>query len=508
MGEKMSVAPTRRARLVSLALSWSLLVGCGDVVLIEDLEQPPAGDLGPDARQRDQGSGADLARLDMGQGTDLARDQGADQGADQSLDQGLDQALWSDMADLEPELPPTADEQPSLYPAQHTLWPMTSYGVERLRAIAARSPQRAWDVFIKVGDSNTVNANFLHCFATDRVSWGEHAALEGTRQRFRAGQAQGASPYDRQSLAAVVGWSAGSALAGQPSPIEREVSALNPRFAFVQFGTNDIQSRAIFRYADQMVEIVEGLMAQGVIPILTSIAPRADDAAADAWVPRYNAVMRALAQAHQLPFIDLHRELLRMDGLGLGSDRLHLNAYTQGARACELTSTGLGWGQNMRNLLSMQALDRLLAALLQGRPAAVAGPSPQPLPGLGTHEQPYVIPGLPFVDRRDTSTHGERRLNRYTGCAATQDESGPEIVYELTLARRTTLRLMVFDPGQVDIDLHVLDGTLSEQGCLRRAHQDLLVTLEAGRYDVVLDTFVGADGRERSGPYLLTILEE
>lgn len=487
-----------RARSLNSLLLLAALMGsgCGNVVEIEDVESEDLGlqDLGdaPDASPaQDQGGERDMMVIapDM-------RDTSPD-----TPDMQAPQDMGS------PDMTPPAQELPAFYPDGQTLWPLTPYGVAQLEKIAAKNATRAEDVFIKVGDSNTVNTNFLHCFAGQSVNLADHSGLSPAWRYFQAGAAQGKTPFDRVSLSATVGWSAGGALSGAPSPLQQEIDALNPRFAFVQFGTNDIQSRNIFRYADQMTEIVELLMQQGVIPLLTSIAPRADDAAADAWVPRYNAVMRGLAQAHQLPFIDLHRELVQLPQQGLGGDRLHLNAYTQGARACELTTTGLGYGQNMRNLLSLQGLSRLHDTLHQGQPAPQASPA-QVIDGLGTHEQPYLIPSLPFTDRRDTSAQGDSLLDRYTGCSATQDESGQEIVYELSLTQRTTVRAMVFDQGTTDIDLHILDDTLSPQGCLARDHQDLSLTLDPGVYYIVLDTFVGSDQRPRSGPYLFTLLAE
>lgn len=473
-------------------MAISAMSACGNVVTLEDDEE-------------------DLGQVDMRSPAQDMR-QRPDEGAPaEDMAPDLPDSPAPDMdppaPDMgEPDMMAMTPSEPSLYPDGQTLWPMTPYGVDRLKAIMASKPRQALS-FAKIGDSNTVNTNFLHCFAGQRVNLGAFSALSATHQAFRATQVAGTTPFDRVSQAATVGWSASGALTGDPSPLRKELDATNPRFAFLQFGTNDIQSRNIFRYADQMTEIVETLVLEGVIPILTSIAPRADDAAADAWVPRYNAVMRGLAQARQLPFVDLHRELVKLPAQGLGSDRLHLNAYTQDARACELTPAGLAYGQNMRNLLSLQALDRLRATLLNDEPAPDAQ-APQTLGGLGTHEQPYIIPSLPFTDARDTRVQGVSMLDRYTGCSANQDESGPEIVYELKLEATTNLRAMAFDQGTVDIDLHILDDSLSPQGCLARDNQDISITLGPGIYYIVLDTYVSAGGVPKPGPYLFTLLQE
>ena len=81
-----------------------------------------------------------------------------------------------------------------------------------------------------------------------------------------------------------------------------------------------------------MLEIADRLIADGVIPILSSVPPRDDNATADLEVPRYNAVVRGIAQALQVPFIDYHFSLLPLPKHGLGGDKLHPSAYVAGGR--------------------------------------------------------------------------------------------------------------------------------------------------------------------------------
>ena len=68
------------------------------------------------------------------------------------------------------------------------------------------------------------------------------------------------------------------------------------------------------------------------------------------------------------------------------------------------------------------------------------------------------------------------------------------------------LRFLVFDRGSVDIDLHILDDTGTESGCLHRTHELIDVTLQPGTYYLALDTFVGTT--PKPGEYLLAILDQ
>ena len=59
----------------------------------------------------------------------------------------------------------------------------------------------------------------------------------------------------------------------------------------------------------------------------------------------------------------------------------------------------------------------------------------------------------------------------------------------------------------VDIDLHLLDETATDVGCLARNHTHLELSLEPGVYHFVLDTFTNRTGEELAGPYLFALLE-
>jgi hypothetical protein len=277
------------------------------------------------------------------------------------------------------------------------------------------------------------------------------------------------------------------------------LDAISPRYAVVMYGTNDIQLRNLPAYADNLLTLADELIAAGVVPALTTVMPRDDDPDADRLVPRYNAVVRAVAQARQVPLIDFHRELLPLPDHGLGADDLHPSVYRVGgaARACVFTPEGLRYGYNLRNLITLQTLARARAAVEAG----AASDPPQPA-------APATIDRLPWVAAGDTRLSSRRELDRYGGaCAAPQDESGPEVVYRFEVATTTNLHAGVFDRGDVDVDLHLLRGALAGDACVARAHQELTATVTPGTWFLVVDTFV-SQGRERAGEYLVTAIAE
>ncbi|MEW6430051.1 MAG: SGNH/GDSL hydrolase family protein [Myxococcota bacterium] len=461
--------------VVALALA---LVGCGAPLPGEedggDVDAGVSVDAGPDAGEVDAGD----------------EDAGLP-------DAGADDAGSPDAGAVD------AGRQVLVYPVGPLHSPLTPEVAAHLRAVAARGPGLADDVFAKVGDSNTVNTNYLSCFAGTNVDLAGRTALQPALDAFRGGTAGATTPFNRVSLAATVGWSAGAALAGSPSPLEREVAAISPRFATVMFGTNDVGFQDPYAFGRNLFTIADTLLAQGVVPIFTSVPRRDDSAAAGVWVPRYNLVTRGVAQARRVPFVDLYEALETVPAHGLGGDGVHLNVYApSGARGCVLTPAGLGYGHNTRNLLTLEALARARGAVLgEAAPDATA-----PLRGGdGTLASPIVIDGLPFVDVRDTRVDGERRVASYPGCASAANESGPEVLYRLELAQPATVRAFVVSLSGVDVDVHLLSAPGDGQACLARNDKVVVRALAAGTSWLALDTYVSG-GVELAGEYLLAVL--
>jgi hypothetical protein len=361
-------------------------------------------------------------------------------------------------------------------------------------------------VIAKVGDSNTVNPGYLQCFGDATFNLAGRETLRATIDGVRAARVAGVDPFRRVSLAAVVGWSAWAPLAGAPSPLMRELDATRARVATVMFGTNDIQARDLHRYGQNLLDLADQMIARGVVPIFTTIPSRADDAMADVWVPRYSAVMRAVAETRMVPLVDTHRELALIPRRGLISDGLHLNVYTVGgaARGCVFTPEGLQYGHNLRNLATITALDRVLDVVVRARTAPDLD-APR-LVGSGTARDPYVVAALPFGDARDTSLEGTRTIERYA-CRPSADESGREVFYRIDVTRATRLRVVVITRGAVDVDVHLLQGGVTGDRCIARDDRSLVADLAPGAYYVVVDTYV-ASGAARAGEFLAVFMRD
>ncbi len=425
-----------------------------------------------------------------------------------SIDDAGTPALDAGAMSSEPDAgAPTPDAGPSvlLYPLDRKHSPLTAEVVTSLQRIAARSTTRRANVFSKVGDSNTVNPNYLSCFAGTQVDLAGRTALEPALTFFRGGLVGTTTSFDRVSLAATVGWSASAAIAGTPSPLQQELDATQARYATVMFGTNDVGFMDPYAYGQNLATLIDVAVSQGVVPILTTVPPRDDSATAEAWVARYNLVARGLAQARQVPFVDLHRELQPVPAHGLGPDGIHLNVYAPSAvRGCALTTAGLGFGQNVRNLATLEALSRARTAVQSGAASDTEAPRRA---GTGLPGEEIAITTLPFVDVRDTRVDGMARLDAYPGCGSAANESGKEVLYRLELAQPATLRLFVVALGGSDLDLHVLSSTVSGQACVARHDKVLVRPFAAGTHWLSIDTFKASAG-VLAGEYVLVVMPE
>lgn len=390
---------------------------------------------------------------------------------------------------------------PIRYPAGARHSPLAKNVIERLTGILAASPGRH-DIFAKVGDSNTVNTGFLRCLAGADLKLASHAALEPTRAFFAATLADSIrTSFDRTTLAAKVGWTAGAVVTGDPTPLEQEIAVIHPAFAVVMLGTNDTTAQGIDPFSRNLLRVVDEAVGFGVIPLLTTIPERADTAEAKALVPEMNAVVRAIAQARQVPLMDLEGALRDLPGYGLISDGIHLDSYVSGGvHACWFDEAGLSEGMNRRNLLTLEALDRARRFLLESE---APEPRPADLVGAGTWEQPFGIDALPFVDDRDTSLSVSSSAKVYS--CASADESGPEVVYRLKLSEATDLRIRVFDDANADIDIQFMADPGGADHCLARADKVLDVTAGPGTFWISADTYAGG-GMAKGGSYLLTVV--
>lgn len=208
--------------------------------------------------------------------------------------------------------------------------------------------------FAKVGDSITASTDFATCLATTRL---DDAGLEATRTFFEA------RSYDRRSKAAEVGWHTTDPLEGSPSPLARELAETKPAIAIVMLGTNDTYAGSAPSFRANLAKVVDALVAQHVIPVLSTLPPSTrSDLAANA--PAMNDAVRAVAQEKKVPLMDLYGAMFDLPSKGISTDKVHPNVAARGA--CDFSAAGLSKGYNVRTKLTLEALARVKRFVLEG----------------------------------------------------------------------------------------------------------------------------------------------
>jgi hypothetical protein len=217
------------------------------------------------------------------------------------------------------------------------------------------------DVVAKIGDSITESGSFLFDCGYGWYTLGEHTELLPTIQYFSARMlGDGRNSLNRASRSAVAGWDSGDALHHDgDTPLLNELNAIQPQWAIVMYGTNDVERSDVPTLWTNMNQIVDVLEAHGVVPVISTIPPRRDTEERAARVPAFNDAIRALAAHRHLPFIDYWHALDQIDGNGLGADGVHPNVYSGGS--CDFTEPAMQFGYNVRNLTALQMLTRLRA---------------------------------------------------------------------------------------------------------------------------------------------------
>lgn len=323
------------------------------------------------------------------------------------------------------------------YPFHAVHSPITQSVGEQIRQVAARHPERKAERFSKVGDSITRSAKFLTCLADvdpAQVDEGVRTTLGALR----------ASPFDsfrRESSCAENGWSAWQPLAGSYPPLFRELGEVQGLFAFVLLGTNDIETSRVTTFARRFAKLIDATLAQGSVPLVSTIPERRDRELSRLKVPRFNAAIRAIAQARRVPLVDFHQALARLPNEGLASDGIHPSVLSVGGktRACDFGPEGLRQGFNVRNWLSLQMLERTQRVLEDGWQ-----PELDVAPQVSQVEGHLRVAELPFVEVRSLNAEPAAPLGCSKPLGAVR-EPGPALRYDVVLARPAFLEVLALE---------------------------------------------------------------
>ena len=273
--------------------------------------------------------------------------------------------LYIDLADVE------AIENPE--PVKFVVPPTPEGGVNVVSSIGggarviylngqAAGNQR--NVFSKVGDSLSDTPNFLRGLGGSYNLRG-YGSLLPMIQFFSSGNALGGNPFVSGSISARASWGEVSVLDpgsadpgrcnGGETPVACEMRVVKPAVVIIMIGTNDSPAFPPDVFGGRLRQIVETCIQANVVPILSTLPPRAQY---NDNIIAYNQVITSMANSYGIPLTDLYSALVNLPDHGYGSDGIHLSVPPGGASATvDFTPENLQYGSTMRNLTVLQILD-------------------------------------------------------------------------------------------------------------------------------------------------------
>lgn len=228
------------------------------------------------------------------------------------------------------------------------------------------------NVFSKIGDSITVSEEMFTPFGFGVYNLGSYDYLSPTISFFRA-QARDNNSFNNTSLAAGNGYNTSTILSSEfanpsvcnsgESPLACEYRLTRPAVALIMLGTNDTTLVPIDEFAHNMRVIADYSIANGVIPVLSTIPPRQG---LPGRAESYNRVIVDVAAERGLPLWDYYAALVALPDSGMNTDGIHPSSpplgFEQGA---DFRGNNLQYGYVMRNLTALQALHILRVNVLQ-----------------------------------------------------------------------------------------------------------------------------------------------
>jgi hypothetical protein len=241
-----------------------------------------------------------------------------------------------------------------------------------LRSLYLEGKRRALNdrAFSKVGDCMTASPNFLVPFGTGSYTLAEYSALQDVIARFSAPLRENFNAFTHPSLAAASGFNAASVLDAtwsdptlcgfDESPLACEYRHVQPAFALIMFGTNDLKSLTPSQFDFYLRRVLVETVNRGIIPLVSTFPNQPGFVEQSIF---YNRIVARAAADYNLPLINIWRAFEPLPFQGIDpKEPTHMTKPEDGDVA-SFAPEALLAGHNLHNLLTLQALEALLALL-------------------------------------------------------------------------------------------------------------------------------------------------
>lgn len=220
--------------------------------------------------------------------------------------------------------------------------------------------------FAKVGDCMTDHPSFLIPVGEGEYDLGEYASLQTVIDHFITDEV---NSFARKSQAAAGGFNSASILdsmwanpefceAGE-SPLSCEFRITQPSVALIMFGTNDVFYLDEAQYDYFLRSIIVETIRNNVLPVLSTFPMRPEFPDKSIL---YNQIVAKVAQDYDIPLINLWLALDPLPNQGIDPEETTHMTVPESGFACYFIDENMAAGFTVRNLLTLQALEAVLAA--------------------------------------------------------------------------------------------------------------------------------------------------
>lgn len=222
--------------------------------------------------------------------------------------------------------------------------------------LRGRGHQLQYDFLLNVGDCNTENTSYLEPLTylddTSESTVDDLASVQTVELYADSFRFKGQSVNSGLNALSVMDsfWANPNTCFSGESPLACDVRTTQPFASVVMFGANDLNVLTIEGYEVAMREIIEFLLEEDVIPILSTFTVRPDvgDMRYERAI-RFNGVLVRLAGEYEIPLINFWREAQLLPDRGILSDNAHLKQN----------------GFELRNRLTLEMLEAIQTHIIE-----------------------------------------------------------------------------------------------------------------------------------------------
>ncbi len=230
------------------------------------------------------------------------------------------------------------------------------------------------NVFAKLGDCMTENPYFLGPISDGKYDLGAYVGLKPVIDQF-AGHPTRGNGWQKDSFATIGLASAGGFNIAAPldstwsdpkwcqsgeSPLACEYRVSRPSLAIIMFGTNDVNYTDAATYDFYLRAIISETLSRNIVPILNTFPTRPEDPKKSLLL---NQIAVRAARDFDIPLVNLNRALEALPDKGVNPDDTTHLSIPLDKRVDIFTPDHLTSGFTMRNLVTLQALQKVLEAV-------------------------------------------------------------------------------------------------------------------------------------------------